>query len=135
MRPNRLAAAGVLLATGVGLLATAALAADRHVPPGIKDGGTLRLNVSATDVQSIDPALDYEFIGWQLEYATCLKLMNYPDLAGAAGNVLDAGGRGRLPDGVRGRKDLHLHHPAAASSSTPVSRSPPRRSPPCSIAT
>jgi peptide/nickel transport system substrate-binding protein len=88
MRPNRLAAAGVLLATGVGLLATAAIAADRHHVRGIKDGGTLRLNVSATDVQSIDPALDYEFIGWQLEYATCLKLMNYPDLAGAAGNVL-----------------------------------------------
>jgi len=89
MRPNRLAAAGVLLATGVGLLATAALAAGTHPASRVKDGGTLRLNVSATDVQSIDPALDYEFIGWQLEYATCLKLMNYPDLPGAAGTVLE----------------------------------------------
>ncbi|HWQ01601.1 MAG TPA: ABC transporter substrate-binding protein [Gaiellaceae bacterium] len=88
MRPNRLAAAGVLLATGVGLLATAAVAAGTHPASRVKDGGTLRLNVSSTDVQSIDPAIDYEFIGWQLEYATCLKLMNYPDRAGHAGNVL-----------------------------------------------
>jgi ABC-type transport system substrate-binding protein len=88
MRPNRLAAAGVLLAAGVGLLATAAVAAVAHPASGVKDGGTLRLNVSATDVQSIDPAIDYEFIGWQLEYATCLKLMNYPDKPGPAGNVL-----------------------------------------------
>jgi peptide/nickel transport system substrate-binding protein len=88
MRPNRLAAAGVLLAAGVGLLATAAFAAGTRHVGGLKDGGTLRLNVSATDVQSIDPALDYEFIGWQLEYATCLKLMNYPDASGASGNVL-----------------------------------------------
>jgi len=87
MRPNKLAAAGVLLATGVGLLATAAVAAGMH-RAGVKDGGTLRLNVSSTDVQSIDPALDYEFVGWQLEYATCLKLMNYPDAPGASGNVL-----------------------------------------------
>ena len=88
MRPNKLAAAGVLLAAGVGLLATAAVGAVARPASGVKDGGTLRLNVSATDVQSIDPAIDYEFIGWQLEYATCLKLMNYPDKPGAAGNVL-----------------------------------------------
>jgi peptide/nickel transport system substrate-binding protein len=53
-----------------------------------KGGGTLRLNVSSSDVQSIDPAVDYEFIGWAIEFATCLKLVNYPDLPGAAGTQL-----------------------------------------------
>lgn len=51
-------------------------------------GGTLHVNVSNTDVQSIDPAIDYESIGWALEYATCLKLLNYPDQGGRAGTKL-----------------------------------------------
>ena len=43
-----------------------------------KTGGTLNVDL-ATDVDYTDPALSYLSTGWELEYATCLKLMNYPD--------------------------------------------------------
>jgi len=41
-------------------------------------GGTLNVDL-ATDVDFTDPALSYLSTGWELEYATCLKLFNYPD--------------------------------------------------------
>jgi ABC-type transport system substrate-binding protein len=44
-------------------------------------GGTLNADLS-TDVDYTDPALDYFQPGWEIEYATCLKLMNYPDANG-----------------------------------------------------
>jgi peptide/nickel transport system substrate-binding protein len=47
----------------------------------------LRIN-SNTDTDYTDPALAYYQISWQFEYATCLKLLNYPDKAGSAGLVL-----------------------------------------------
>jgi peptide/nickel transport system substrate-binding protein len=52
-----------------------------------KQQTTLRVN-SLSDVGSMDPALNYLTEGWQAEYATCLKLVNYPDAAGAAGTML-----------------------------------------------
>jgi peptide/nickel transport system substrate-binding protein len=42
-------------------------------------GGTMRLNMSATDVDFSDPSLAYGVASWQIEYATALKLYNYPD--------------------------------------------------------
>jgi peptide/nickel transport system substrate-binding protein len=78
----------VFLVAGLTLLATAAVAGRNSRHSGIKDGGTLRLNISTSDVQSIDPGIDYEFLGWALENATCLKLVNYPDKAGRAGTVV-----------------------------------------------
>ena len=51
-------------------------------------GGTLRVNVSTTDVQSIDPAIDYENTGWAILDATCLKLVNYPDKSGLPGTIV-----------------------------------------------
>jgi ABC-type oligopeptide transport system substrate-binding subunit len=50
-------------------------------------GGTLNVDL-ATDVDYTDPALDYLSTGWEIEYATCLKLMNYPDANGAKGAQL-----------------------------------------------
>ena len=47
-------------------------------------GGTLRM-VSSYDVDSMDPAYA---IAQDLLYATCAKLVNYPDKAGAAGSQL-----------------------------------------------
>src|SRR5205085_5772189 len=41
-------------------------------------GGTLNVDMT-TDVDYTDPALDYLSTGWEIEYSTCLKLMNYPD--------------------------------------------------------
>ena len=42
-------------------------------------GGQMKLNMSATDVDFTDPSLAYGSISWQIEYATALKLYNYPD--------------------------------------------------------
>jgi len=45
-------------------------------------GGTLNVD-PPNDVDYTDPALDYLSTGWEIEYSTCLKLMNYPDANGA----------------------------------------------------
>jgi ABC-type oligopeptide transport system substrate-binding subunit len=50
-------------------------------------GGTLNVDIS-TDVDYTDPALDYLSTGWEIEYSTCLKLMNYPDANGPKGAQL-----------------------------------------------
>jgi ABC-type oligopeptide transport system substrate-binding subunit len=50
-------------------------------------GGTLNVDLS-TDVDYTDPALDYLSSGWEIEYATCLKLMNYPDVNGPKSSQL-----------------------------------------------
>ena len=44
----------------------------------------LRLNVSDTAIQYLDPALSYDFIGWRLQFATCARLLRNPDKPGAA---------------------------------------------------
>jgi ABC-type transport system substrate-binding protein len=55
----------------------------------VKKGGTLRLNVSATDYEYLDPALAYDSIGWATLYAVNQMLLNYPDKpASAGGNQL-----------------------------------------------
>jgi peptide/nickel transport system substrate-binding protein len=61
-------------------------AAARSAKSGAQ-GGTLNVDLS-TDVDYTDPALDYLSTGWEIEYATCLKLMNYPDANGAKGSQL-----------------------------------------------
>jgi ABC-type transport system substrate-binding protein len=50
-------------------------------------GGTMNVELP-NDVDYTDPALDYLSTGWEIEYATCLKLMNYPDANGAKGSQL-----------------------------------------------
>ena len=50
-------------------------------------GGTLTVDL-ANDIDYTDPALDYLSTGWEIEYATCLKLVNYPDANGAKGAQL-----------------------------------------------
>jgi ABC-type transport system substrate-binding protein len=57
------------LACGVGLLAASALAAPTPQ-------WTLRVE-HPVDVDYVDPALAYYWFTWQLEYATCLKLVNH----------------------------------------------------------
>ena len=41
-------------------------------------GGTINVDLQS-DVGYTDPALNYYQAGWELEYATCLKLLNYKD--------------------------------------------------------
>jgi peptide/nickel transport system substrate-binding protein len=90
---------------GVGLLVAASFAgtassAAQSKGSASKVGGTLRVNLSTTDLEFTDPALDYESTGWQVEYATGLKLLNwretkatlFPEAAAAFPRVA-AGGR------------------------------------------
>src|SRR5919197_3942264 len=62
-----------LLATGVGLLATARLAGAS--PP---TAGIFRVGMVGASAQ-IDPQLSYISTGWWLEYATAAKLYNWSD--------------------------------------------------------
>lgn len=50
-------------------------------------GGTLRI-ASSLDIDFMDPALGYNSLSSRLLYATCAKLLNYPDKAGLAGSQL-----------------------------------------------
>ena len=81
--PTRIAASAILVVASAMLLVAAALAgparnaaASGPASAG-KVGGTLRVNLSTTDVQYTDPSLEYESTGWQVEYATALKLLNW----------------------------------------------------------
>ena len=56
-------------------------------PPSAPSGGTLRVNASR-DFDSTDPSLAYSTSSWQLEYATGLKLYNYPDKPAPDGSTL-----------------------------------------------
>jgi peptide/nickel transport system substrate-binding protein len=72
----------VIAVIGAGLLVAAAFAGSASSAPqskgsAAKVGGTLRVNLSTTDIQFSDPALEYETTGWQIEYATALKLLNW----------------------------------------------------------
>jgi ABC-type oligopeptide transport system substrate-binding subunit len=71
MRAKKLGAAVVVL------LATLCIAGAATAKT-VKTGGTLNVDLT-TDLDYTDPALSYLSTGWELEYATCLKLMNYPD--------------------------------------------------------
>jgi YVTN family beta-propeller protein len=57
-------------------------------PPELAaSGGTIRIE-SQSDVDFMDPALAYTALSDQLLYATCAKLLNYPDRPGLAGSQL-----------------------------------------------
>ncbi|HEX7627073.1 MAG TPA: ABC transporter substrate-binding protein [Gaiellaceae bacterium] len=72
------------LSTVMVVIALLAVFAGSAVAKSAKSGatgGTLNVDIS-TDVDYTDPALDYLSTGWEIEYSTCLKLMNYPDANG-----------------------------------------------------
>src|SRR3954452_5050107 len=72
MRANTLGLAFVVL------LAALCAAGTATATNKVKTGGTLNVDLT-TDVDYTDPALSYLSTGWELEYATDLKLLNYPD--------------------------------------------------------
>jgi ABC-type oligopeptide transport system substrate-binding subunit len=71
----------------IALLAVSAGSAVAKTGKAGATGGTLTVDLT-TDVDYTDPALDYLSTGWEIEYATCLKLFNYPDANGAKGAQL-----------------------------------------------
>ena len=65
------------------------------IPPH-QNGGTIKIAL-AGNIDYLDPALAYYQSTWQIEYSTCLKLTNYPDLAGDAGRVIKPEAASALP--------------------------------------
>jgi len=43
----------------------------------------------ASDIDYVDPALSFYVPTWQIEYATCSRLVNFPDAPAPAGSVLE----------------------------------------------
>ena len=76
------------LLAGAGLLALAVTAAASAAPERAgKTGGTFVVELS-TDIDYMDPQLDYLSSGWEIQYAVGCKLYNYPDKMGDAGSQL-----------------------------------------------
>jgi len=82
---------------GASLLVAAGFAGASTGKVAATKGGTMRMNMSATDVDFTDPSLAYGTISWQIEYATALKLYNYPDKAPPAGGRLQPEGASSFP--------------------------------------
>jgi len=69
------------------LLGGVALAVSLALVAGCGGGSKQKAGVSGgeatfeiqSDIDFADPALAYSTIAWQIEYGTCLKLLNYPD--------------------------------------------------------
>jgi peptide/nickel transport system substrate-binding protein len=107
-RPGLWLAVGALTA-GIGLLvaagcggsssggssSTGGTSTSGSVPAHV-NGGTLKSALHG-DIDFIDPALAYYQTSWQVEYATCVKLLNYPDVSGNAGKVLTPEAASALP--------------------------------------
>ena len=70
----------------VGVIAAFA-AATASAGNAAKAGGTINIDLR-NDLDYTDPALSYYAPGWELEYATQLKLVNYPDANGARSSQL-----------------------------------------------
>jgi ABC-type oligopeptide transport system substrate-binding subunit len=81
---RRLSLALVVFLGGTALLVAPTMSAPAADTPR---GGTLRVS-RFSDVDFVDPALAYYPWSWEIGYATCAKLFNYPDAAGAAGTRL-----------------------------------------------
>ena len=80
---------------GAGLLVGASMAAPATSKAPAKTGsaaatrgGTLRVNVSNTDFEFVDPSLSYDAVGWSVLYMTNLMLLNYPDKPAPEGSRL-----------------------------------------------
>jgi peptide/nickel transport system substrate-binding protein len=68
------------------LAVTASAGSAQH-----RAGMTLNFGEAGADVDFSDPALAYGVLSWEIEYSTCAKLVNYPDVEGSKGSELQPG--------------------------------------------
>jgi len=116
-----MAALGAVLLVAAGF---ASPASSGTAAAKAKRGGTMKLNMSATDVDFTDPSLAYGTISWQIEYATALKLYNYPDKPPPLGSQIRpeaATGFPRITNSgktytIHIRKGLHLSNGATVTA-------------------
>ena len=79
---------GQLSRVGVSAL-VAILAALAFADASRAADSTLLVNLSSSDVDYIDPALAYYQPSWQILYASCAMLLNYPDAPAPTGSRLE----------------------------------------------
>jgi peptide/nickel transport system substrate-binding protein len=72
------------------LVALLAVTAAAH-PADARANGVLNLAAANADVDFSDPALAYDELSWSVEYETCAKLVDYPDVSGPKGSELVPG--------------------------------------------
>lgn len=86
-----------MLVVGVALLVAATTvasasahrtAAPKKANAAPKKGGTLRVNQSNTDFDTIDPGLAYVTNDWTLDFSIGQNLVNFPEKNGQAGSVI-----------------------------------------------
>lgn len=80
--PNRTLLPALALVAGIALCALAVSATGRAAPPD----RTLHVSYGYR-LLTLDPQAAYDNVDWQILYATCVKLVNYPDRAAPAGSV------------------------------------------------
>src|SRR4051812_10318355 len=84
-------------------------------------GGTMKIALQS-DTDFTDPALDYYQLGWEIEYSTCVKLLNYPDAKGAEGSKLVPEAAAALPTVSNGGKTYVFTVPKKYQFSPPSSQ-------------
>jgi ABC-type oligopeptide transport system substrate-binding subunit len=96
--------AALLVAAGFASPAQSGTAAAKA-----KRGGTLKLNMSATDVDFSDPSLAYGVQSWQIEYSTALKLYNYRDARAPLGSQIRPEAATGFPKVTNNGKTYTIH--------------------------
>jgi peptide/nickel transport system substrate-binding protein len=93
-------AAGVVLlgaaGCGGGGSSGGAASGNTNAIPPHQNGGVIKTALNG-NVDYLDPALAYYQSSWQIEYSTCVKLTNYPDLPGDAGRQIVPEAASALP--------------------------------------
>ena len=74
----------------------AATGGNTNAIPPHQNGGVIKTALNG-NVDYLDPALAYYQSSWQIEYSTCVKLTNYPDLPGDAGRQIVPEAASALP--------------------------------------
>jgi peptide/nickel transport system substrate-binding protein len=101
-----------MLAVGASLLVAAGFASPADSSPAapakatkgaVKKGGTLRINLPATDYDDVDPSIAYGTSSWHFQYSTALKLLNYPDAPAPRGSRLQPEGASKYSVSRDGR--------------------------------
>ncbi len=83
---RRLVLSAAVAVLGAALLATAALAGVGSADA--QRGGTLRVNYSSSDFETLDPSLAYDGPSWALLYVTGATLVAYRDAPAPAGSTV-----------------------------------------------
>ena len=87
----------IALASACGSSSTSTTGSSGTGPvPAHQNGGKVAVAL-AGNIDYVDPALAYYQVSWQLEYSTCVKLTDYPQLPGAAGRIIKPEAASSMP--------------------------------------